>query len=153
MLLNMQSINWNIEMDIFWKLLTGSRQTQWDNNGKLFDLLIVTKCMPFYQNILRRMLKTLFLSKHLVSSFYWSGMSVSNKKKVYTKGPQGDLYIYMYYWSLKMQPESNVNNFTQLGNKHSCQKNYVKLHKPFLKRVCFKETKYGLSYFRLFFFF
>lgn len=52
-----------------------------------------------------------------------------------------------------MQPESNVNNFTQLGNKHSCQKNYVKLHKPFLKRVCFKETKYGLSYFRLFFFF
>lgn len=52
-----------------------------------------------------------------------------------------------------MQPESNVNNFTQLGNKHSCQKNYVKLHKPFLKRVCFKETKYGLCYFSLFFFF
>lgn len=132
-------------MDIFWKLLTGSRQTQWDNNGKLFGLLIVTKCMPFYQNILRRMSET-FKSKHLVSSLYWSGTRVSNKNPTYQGPSKRFIYIYIYYWSLKMQLERYINNFTQLGNKHSCQKNYVKLHKPFLKRIEFQEAiKYRLT--------
>lgn len=45
-----------------------------------------------------------------------------------------------------MQLERYINNFTQLGNKHSCQKNYVKLHKPFLKIIKFQEDiKYRLT--------
>lgn len=98
--------------------------------------------------------KDSFLSKHLVSSFYWSGTRVSNKNSTY-QGPS-KRFIYTYYWSLKMQLETYINNFTQLGNKHSCQNNYVKLHKPFFKENIFqgdKVYKYRLSYFTHFFLF